>query len=211
MERGTRSARHRGGEHHSNSAEETVLTFRLGDALCLPAGHQPLSDVPPPLEHADPEGKAQASIPVQYRYEEEDDTYVTSGKQYASLAKDSKLGIFIAASVGTLTLMGMVYCIYSQFYNKNPYAHTQLQDDTELTLDLTEPSTSFIPHNGVTVNGEKGLWKASYGSLSEAPSIIPLPPTESLVPRSVPFPSRCLAHTSPLQTISARDLEKGFI
>lgn len=39
---------------------------------------------------------------------------------------NNKLAVFIAAAVGTLTLMAVVYCIYNQFYNKNIYSHTQL-------------------------------------------------------------------------------------
>lgn len=45
------------------------------------------------------------------------------------LSKDNnKLGVFIAAALGTLTLMAVVYCIYNQFYTKNIYAHTQLHE-----------------------------------------------------------------------------------
>lgn len=45
------------------------------------------------------------------------------------LSKDSnKLGVFIAAAAGTLTLMAVVYCIYNQFYTKNIYAHAQLHE-----------------------------------------------------------------------------------
>lgn len=45
------------------------------------------------------------------------------------LSKDNnKLGVFIAAAAGTLTLMAVIYCIYNKFYTKNIYAHTQLHE-----------------------------------------------------------------------------------
>lgn len=45
--------------------------------------------------------------------------------------KDSaKVGLFIAASVGTFALMAAVYCIYNKFYTKQQYLHAQLHDDS---------------------------------------------------------------------------------
>lgn len=45
--------------------------------------------------------------------------------------KDSaKVGLFIAASVGTFALMAAVYCIYNKFYTKQQYLHAQLLDDS---------------------------------------------------------------------------------
>ncbi len=44
------------------------------------------------------------------------------------MKNNNKLGVFIAAAVGTLTLMAVVYCIYNQFYTKNIYTHSQLHE-----------------------------------------------------------------------------------
>lgn len=53
------------------------------------------------------------------------------------LDKDSaKMGLFIAASIGTFALMAVVYCIYNKFYNKQQYLHTQLNDDSGKLSDL---------------------------------------------------------------------------
>lgn len=43
---------------------------------------------------------------------------------------NAKLGLFIAAALGIVALMGMVYCIYMQFYTKHQYLHTQLHEDS---------------------------------------------------------------------------------
>lgn len=43
---------------------------------------------------------------------------------------NAKVGLFIAASVGTFALMAGVYCIYNKFYTKQQYLHTQLHDDS---------------------------------------------------------------------------------
>lgn len=49
----------------------------------------------------------------------------------ASLDKGSaKVGLFIAASVGTFALMAAVYCIYTRFYTKQQYLHMQLNSDS---------------------------------------------------------------------------------
>lgn len=48
----------------------------------------------------------------------------------AHVYKDNaKVGLFIAAAMGTITLMAAVYCIYNKFYTKQQYLHTQLHDD----------------------------------------------------------------------------------
>ncbi|KAJ8399908.1 hypothetical protein AAFF_G00406380 [Aldrovandia affinis] len=155
-----------------------------------------------------------ASIPIQDRYEEEEDTHTIPQNHYAHLGQDNKLGIFIAAAVGTMTLMGVVYCIYSQFYSKKPYSHTQLDDDTELILDLPESSSSYFSGYATTMDGQKGACQAGYGygSISDPPSIINIPPVpQSSPPLAAPFPPFSLSTCSPLQTISAQDLEKSFV
>lgn len=49
----------------------------------------------------------------------------------AHLDKDNaKVGLFIAAAMGTFALMAAVYCIYNKFYTKQQYLHTQLNDDS---------------------------------------------------------------------------------
>ncbi|XP_048871600.1 uncharacterized protein LOC125743032 isoform X2 [Brienomyrus brachyistius] len=190
-----------------------VLSVCLAIHSCLSQSSSSgqLEHAPAPLVQADPGARPLASIPAEGRYEEEEETHITQEKHYARLGNDSKLGIFLAAALGTLTLMAMVYCIYSQFYNKNPYSHTQLQDDTEMTLDLAECSASFFPGYAVAMDSEKGMWRAGYGSISHAPSIIALPTPQSHLLPAVPFPPLSVSHPSPLQTISAQDLEKSFI
>lgn len=65
----------------------------------------------------------------------------------ASLDKENaKVGLFIAASIGTFALMAGVYCIYTKFYTKQQYLHTQLSDDSGKCVDSCN-----------TVNG---LWPA---------------------------------------------------
>lgn len=49
----------------------------------------------------------------------------------ATVDKDNaKVGLFIAAAIGTFALMAAVYCIYNKFYTKQQYLHTQLNDDS---------------------------------------------------------------------------------
>lgn len=52
--------------------------------------------------------------------------------------------------------------------------------------------------------------KAGYGSLSDTPSIISVPPSLSPPPSAMPFPPLFLSSHS-LRTISAKDLEKSCI
>lgn len=51
---------------------------------------------------------------------------------------NDKVGLFIAASVGTFALMAAVYCIYNKFYTKQQYLHTQLNDDSGELADPPE-------------------------------------------------------------------------
>lgn len=138
--------------------------------------------------------------------------HVTVKQTYVHVSKDNnKLGVFIAAAAGTLTLMAVVYCIYNQFYTKNIYAHTQLHE-SDIALDLSSSSSSVF--SGYVTDGwmqqrmEKG---GSYGSLSNTPSIITLPPPLSPPQRASPFHSLSLSRPPPLRTISAQDLEKSFL
>lgn len=43
---------------------------------------------------------------------------------------NAKVGLFVAAAVGTFALMAAVYCIYNKFYSKHQYLHTQLNNDS---------------------------------------------------------------------------------
>ncbi|XP_051738168.1 uncharacterized protein LOC127506069 [Ctenopharyngodon idella] len=139
--------------------------------------------------------------------------HITLKQTYAQLMKNSnKLGVFIAAAAGTLTLMAVVYCIYNHFYSKNIYSHTQLHE-SDIALDLSSSSSSVF--SGYVMEGwmqqrmEKG--GGSYGSLSDTPSIITLPPPLSPPQRASPFHSLSLSRPPPLRTISAQDLEKSFL
>lgn len=49
---------------------------------------------------------------------------------------NAKVGLFIAAAMGTFTLMAAVYCIYNKFYTKQQYLHTQLNDDSGRLIDF---------------------------------------------------------------------------
>lgn len=90
-------------------------------------------------------------------------------------------------------------------------AANHLSCSPEMTLDLAESSASFFPGYAAAVDSEKGMWRTGYGSISHAPSIIALPTPQSHLLPAVPFPPLSVSHTSPLQTISAQDLEKSFI
>ncbi|KAI1896271.1 hypothetical protein AGOR_G00093080 [Albula goreensis] len=174
----------------------------------------PWKHAQPPLIKADQGAKPLESISIQDRFEEEEDSPAIPQKHYTHLEKGNKLGIFIAASVGTMTLMGVVYCIYSQFYSKKLYSHTPLEDDTELILDLPDSSSSYFSGYASTMDGEKGTYQAGYGygSISDPPAIINVPPVpHSTPPLAAPFPPFTLSTSTPLQTISARDLERSFV
>lgn len=49
---------------------------------------------------------------------------------------NDKVGLFIAASIGTFALMAAVYCIYNKFYTKQQYLHTQLNNDSGKRVDF---------------------------------------------------------------------------
>lgn len=58
---------------------------------------------------------------------------------------DDKVGLFIAASVGTFALMAAVYCIYNKFYTKQQYLHTQLSDDSGRWIDPHKSGDGLEP------------------------------------------------------------------
>lgn len=62
----------------------------------------------------------------------------------APIDKDNaKVGLFIAASVGTFALMAAMYCIYNKFYTKQQYLHTQLNDDSGKRTGLCKTVNGF--------------------------------------------------------------------
>ncbi|XP_034415309.1 uncharacterized protein LOC117749180 [Cyclopterus lumpus] len=135
----------------------------------------------------------------------EETTHLNAKRTYARVGKDNaKVGLFIAAATGTFALMAAVYCIYNKFYTKHQYLHTQLDDDLDLTRD---PPVFFSASAGSSV---VDVQRPGYGSLSDTPSIISVPPSLSPPPSAMPFPPLFLSSHS-LRTISARDLEKGCI
>ncbi|TRY93614.1 hypothetical protein DNTS_027243 [Danionella cerebrum] len=138
---------------------------------------------------------------------------VTLKQTYEHLMKsNSRVGVFIAAALGTLTLMAVVYCIYNQFYSKNIYSHAQLHD-SDVALDLSSSSSSVFS-GVVTDRWTDRAGGGSYGSLSVSPSIITLPPALS-PPQSrgaSSFHSFSMKRAAvPLRTISAQELEKSFL
>ncbi|KAJ7985035.1 hypothetical protein DPEC_G00360950 [Dallia pectoralis] len=123
---------------------------------------------------------------------------------------NTHLSLFIAAALGVMILMGVVYCVYTQFYTKHPYLHTELQDSDEMSLDLPE-APPVVFHSSVgAMDRQEEVWRAANGSLiSDAPSIISVPPRLSPPPSAMPYPSFFLS-AYPLRTISVRNLEKSF-
>ncbi|AWP17504.1 Hypothetical protein SMAX5B_020235 [Scophthalmus maximus] len=141
----------------------------------------------------------------------EETTHLNSKQTYAHGDKDNaKVGLFIAAAMGTFTLMAAVYCIYNKFYTKQQYLHTQLDDDPDFTTDPMDPPPVFF-HASVN-SSAADVRRAGYGSLSDTPSIISVPPSLSPPPSAsaMPFPPLFLSSHS-LRTISAKDLEKSCI
>ncbi|KAK1881283.1 Zinc finger protein 141 [Dissostichus eleginoides] len=119
---------------------------------------------------------------------------------------NAKVGLFVAAAVGTLALMAAVYCIYNKFYSKHQYLHTQLNDDSDFSTDpMDPPPVCFHASAG---SSAVDVQRAGYGSLSDTPSIISVPPSLSPPPSAMPFPPLFLSSHS-LRTISAKDLEKS--
>ncbi|KAF3704558.1 hypothetical protein EXN66_Car020247 [Channa argus] len=139
----------------------------------------------------------------------EETTHLNAQRTYAYVDKDNaKVGLFIAAAMGTFALMAAVYCIYNKFYTKHQYLHTQLNDDPDLTTGPMDPPPVFF-HASVA-SSAVDVRKAGYGSLSDTPSIISVPPSLSPPPSAMPFPPLFLSSHS-LRTISAKDLEKSCI
>ncbi|MED6290396.1 hypothetical protein CHARACLAT_012556 [Characodon lateralis] len=135
--------------------------------------------------------------------------HLNAKRTYAHLDKDNaKIGLFIAASVGTVALMAAVYCIYNNFYTKHQYLHTQLNTDPDVTTDPMDPPGFF--HGSAADSSSMCLQKPGYGSLSDTPSVISVPPSLSPPPSAMPFPPLFLSSRS-LRTISAQDLEKSCL
>ncbi|XP_071318929.1 uncharacterized protein [Trachinotus anak] len=159
--------------------------------------HQaPAAPPPPPAHIRDLLGK-------------EETTHLNAMRTYGHVDKDNaKVGLFIAAAMGTFTLMAAVYCIYNKFYTKQQYLHTQLNDDPDLTTDPMDPPPVFF--HASADSSAVDVRRAGYGSLSDTPSIISVPPSLSPPPSAMPFPPLFLSSHS-LRTISAKDLEKSYI
>ncbi|XP_072229415.1 uncharacterized protein [Leuresthes tenuis] len=139
----------------------------------------------------------------------EENTHLNTKRTYAHVDKDNaKIVLFIAASVGTFALMAAVYCIYNKFYTKHQYLHTQLNDDPDVTTDCMDPPPVFF--HASAASSVMDVKKCGYGSLSDTPSIISVPPCLSPHPSAMPFPPLFLSSRS-LRTISAQDLEKSCI
>ncbi|KAL3967549.1 prostaglandin F2 receptor negative regulator [Sarotherodon galilaeus] len=137
--------------------------------------------------------------------QKEETSNLNAMRTYALVDKDNaKVGLFIAAAMGTFALMAAVYCIYNKFYTKQQYMHTQLNNDP----DSMDPPPVFF-HASVS-SSVMDLQKAGYGSLSDTPSIISVPPSLSPPPSAMPLPALFLSSRS-LRTISAKDLEKSYI
>nr|CBN81274.1 Uncharacterized protein [Dicentrarchus labrax] len=136
----------------------------------------------------------------------EETTHLNAKRTYAHVDKDNaKVGLFIAAAMGTFALMAAVYCIYNKFYTKQQYLHTQLNDDSDLADPMDPPPVFFHASAG---SSAVDVRRAGYGSLSDTPSIISVPPSLSPPPSAMPFPPLFLSSHS-LRTISAKDLEKS--
>ncbi|KAM8729286.1 uncharacterized protein AB9X84_026590 [Acanthopagrus schlegelii] len=161
--------------------------------------------------HQGPEAAPPPPPPPQIQglLREEETTNLNAKKTHARLDKDNaKVGLFIAASAGTCALMAAVYCIYNKFYTKQQYLHTQLNDDSDLTTDPMDPPPVFF--NASPGSSAADVRRAGYGSLSDTPSIISVPPCLSPPPSAMPFPPLFVSSRS-LRTISAKDLERSCI
>nr|XP_046233089.1 uncharacterized protein LOC124052645 [Scatophagus argus] len=206
-------------EKHNNLASTSgvpVVTQMAGlAALCLLLVF-PLSSSQSTLQseqeisgHQAPAGPPLPPPQIRDLLRKEENTHLNAMQTYARLDKDNaKVGLFIAASIGTFVLMAAVYCIYNKFYTKQQYLHTQLNDDLDLTADPMDPPPVFF-HASVA-SSAADVRKAGYGSLSDTPSIISVPPSLSPPPSAMPFPPLFLSSHS-LRTISAKDLEKSCI
>lgn len=78
----------------------------------------------------------------------------------------------------------------------------------DLTSDHTDPPSVFF--HASADSSAVDVRRAGYGSLSDTPSIISVPPSLSPPPSAMPFPPLFLSSHS-LRTISAKDLEKSYI
>ncbi|KAL0984300.1 hypothetical protein UPYG_G00139650 [Umbra pygmaea] len=149
---------------------------------------------------------------LELKDQKEAEKVVTTKQLYVYVEhSNAQLGIFMAAALGIIVLMALVYCIYSQYYTKYPYLHTQLQNHSELTLDLPEAPPLFFHSSVGAMNTADEVWRATNGSLiSDTPSIISVPPKLSPPPYSLPYPPFFLSSNS-LWTISARNLDRSFV
>ncbi|CAJ1080831.1 uncharacterized protein LOC123982832 [Xyrichtys novacula] len=139
----------------------------------------------------------------------EETPHLNTKRTYAHVDKDNaKVGLFIAAAMGTFILMAAVYCIYNKFYTKQQYLHTQLNDDSDLTTDSMDPPSVLF--HASAASSAADVRRAGYGSLSDTPSVISVPPSLSPPPAAMPFPPLFLSSQS-LRTISAKDLERSCI
>ncbi|CAK6964123.1 uncharacterized protein LOC123982832 [Scomber scombrus] len=176
-----------------SSSQSTLQSKQEMHVHQAPAAHPP----PPPLPR------------IQDLLRKQETTHLNAKLTYAHVDKDNaKVGLFIAAAMGTFALMAAVYCIYNKFYTKHQYLHTQLHEDPDLTSDPMDPPSVFF--HASAGSSSIDVRRAGYGSLSDTPSIISVPPSLSPPPSAMPFPPLFLSSHS-LRTISAQDLEKSCI
>ncbi|XP_076616666.1 uncharacterized protein LOC143339368 [Chaetodon auriga] len=178
-----------------SSSQSTLQSGQEVGAHQAPAAPPP--PPPPPPPH------------IRDLLRKEETTHLNAKRTYAHADKDNAKGaLFIAAALGTCALMAAVYCIYNKFYTKQQYLHTELNDDSDLTTDPMDPPPVFF--HASASSSAADVRRAGYGSLSDTPSIISVPPSLSPPPSAMPFPPLFLSSHS-LRTISAKDLEKSCI
>nr|XP_040032818.1 uncharacterized protein LOC120819449 isoform X2 [Gasterosteus aculeatus aculeatus] len=179
------------------SCSQSTLQSEQIVAHRAPAALPPPPPPPPPPPH------------IHDLLRKEETAHLNTRRTYARVDKDNgRAGLFIAAAMGTFALMAAVYCIYDKFYTKQQYLHTQLNDDSDLTMDPMDPPPVFFYAS--PGSSAVDVQRRGYGSLSDTPSIISVPPSLSPPPSAMPFPPFFLSSHS-LRTISARDLEKSCI
>ena len=83
-----------------------------------------------------------------------------------------------------------------------------LPPSADLTTDPMDPPPVFF--NASPGSSAADVRRAGYGSLSDTPSIISVPPCLSPPPSAMPFPPLFVSSRS-LRTISAKDLERSCI
>ncbi|CAB1460854.1 unnamed protein product [Pleuronectes platessa] len=178
-----------------------LLVFPLSSSQSTLQSEQQINGRPAPA--------APPPTHIQDLLRKEETTHLNTKRTFGHGDRDNaKVGLFVAAALGTFTLMASVYCIYNKFYSKHQYLHTQLNDDPDLSTDPMDPPPVYF-HTSVN-SSAVDVCKAGYGSLSDTPSIISVPPCLSPPPSAMPFPPPFLSSRS-LRTISAKDLEKGCI